>query len=115
MKSRFSKYNDGMLYVCEVKKNEIGFGMVKNTREESDLKRILKLAYEEKTKRDEDMQFAENKGRTLSLKVKTRLREEVDSTQKVLIENTLYSVIHIDHDKSNREMYLYLEEERKLI
>ena len=50
MKSRFSKYNDGMLYVCEVKKNEIGFGMVKNTREESDLKRILKLAYEEKTK-----------------------------------------------------------------
>lgn len=113
MKSKFSKYNDGMLYVCESKKKEIDFGATKNARSEEDLVKILKLAYEEKTRRDEDLQFAESQGRSLSLKVKTRLRD-IDSMHKILIEGKLYSIIYIDKDRNNKEMYLYLEEERKI-
>ena len=114
IKNRFSKYNDGMLYVCEAKKKEIDFGAAKNTRKKEDLKKIVKLAYEERTKREEDLEFAENRDRSLSIKVKTRLQEQVKATHKVLIENVLYSIIYVDLDKPNKEMYLYLEEEREI-
>lgn len=114
MKSRFSRYNDGMLYVCEQRQQETDFAAVKNARTKNDLKRVLKLAYEERSKREEDLQFAESIGRSLSLKVKTRLNEKVDSTKKIIAGDKLYSIINIDHDKSNREMYLYLEEERTI-
>lgn len=114
MKSRFSKYNDGILYVCEAKKTEIDFGAMKNAKQKEDLRKVLKLAYEERTKRDEDLQFAESRNRALSIKVKTRLFEKVNATHKVMIKDVLYSVIYIDQDKANKEMYFYLEEERKI-
>ena len=114
MKSRFSKYNDGMLYVCEQRQQITDFAAVKNTRDVKDLNRILKLAYEEKSKRDEDIQFAESIGRSLSMKVKTRSNEKVDSMKKITIGDRLYSIINIDHDRAAKEMYLYLEEERTI-
>ena len=67
MKSRFSRYNDGMLYVCEQRQQDTDFSTVKNVRNMKDLNKILKLAYEEKSKRDEDIQFAESIGRSLSM------------------------------------------------
>lgn len=103
-----------MLYVCEQRQQDTDFGAVKNARTMDDLIRILKLAYEEKTKRDADIQFAESIGRSLSLKVKTRLQEEVDSTKKITVGDKLYSIINIDHDREAKEMYLYLEEERTI-
>ena len=63
--------------------------------------------------RPADKTLAEAQDRYLTLKVRTRLREEVNSTHKVLIENTLYSIIYIDPDRKAGDMYLYLEEERK--
>ena len=114
MKSRFSRYNDGMLYVCEQLQQDADFSAVKNVRSMKDLNKILKLAYEEKSKRDEDIQFAESIGRSLSMKVKTRASEKVDSTKKITIEDKLYSIINIDHDRTAKEMYLYLEEERTI-
>lgn len=114
MKSRFSRYNDGMLYVCEQRQQDTDFSAVKNARSMKDLNKILKLAYEEKSKRDEDIQFAESIGRSLSMKVKTRSNEKVDSTKKITIGDKLYSIINIDHDRTAKEMYLYLEEERTI-
>lgn len=114
MKSRFSRYNDGMLYVCEQRQQDTDFSAVKNARSMKDLNKILKLAYEEKSKRDEDIQFAESIGRSLSMKVKTRSHEKVDSTKKITIGDKLYSIINIDHDRTTKEMYLYLEEERTI-
>lgn len=115
MKSRFSRYNDGMLYVCEQRQQDTDFSAVKNARSMKDLNKILKLAYEEKSKRDEDIQFAESIGRSLSMKVKARSHEKVDSTKKITIGDKLYSIINIDHDRTAKEMYLYLEEERTII
>ena len=114
MKSRFSRYNDGMLYVCGQRQQDTDFSAVKNARSMKDLNKILKLAYEEKSKRDEDIQFAESIGRSLSMKVKTRSHEKVDSTKKITIGDKLYSIINIDHDRTTKEMYLYLEEERTI-
>lgn len=114
MKSRFPKYNDGMLKVCTQEQQAVDFAAPKNARSQKDLRMILKLAYEEKSKRDEDIEFAQSIGRSLSLKVKTRLHEKVDPSKKIMIEGKLYSILKIDHDRANREMYIYLEEERTI-
>ena len=114
MKSRFSTYNDGMLWICEPINSVSDFGAVRNTTTESGLRQLGKLAYKEMSKRDQDMDFAESEGRTLSLKVKCRLKQEATKMHLVRIEDTLYSIIHKDEDRAKQEMYLYLEEVRKL-
>lgn len=106
-------YNSGVLYVCEPSGEKSSFAAVKNQDRDEDLEKILKLNFDEKSRRERDMELAEAQDRYLTLKVRTRLREEVNSTHKVLIENTLYSIIYIDPDRKAGDMYLYLEEERK--
>lgn len=113
-KSRFSTYNDGMLYVCKNDAGKSDFGAVKNAKCVYDLDSCLKLAFCEMSKRDEDMDFAESQGRKLSLKIKTRLFQKVNKLNQIIICNVLYSIIKIDYDKSNGEMFIYLEEERRL-
>lgn len=114
MKSRFSTFNDGFLRICEPVNSVSDFGAVRNTTDEAGLNKLGKLAFKEMSKRDQDMDFAESHGRTLSLKVKCRLKAEVTKMHLVLIEKTLYSIIHMDEGRTHQEMYLYLEEVRKL-
>ena len=105
LKSRFSNYNDGIVYIVKKKQKSTDFNAAKNALSRDDLEEVVKLAYEEKSKRDEDIEFASSQGRTLSLKIKTR---------KAIAGDTLYSIIKLDHDRAKQEMYIYLEEERKL-
>ena len=100
LKSRFSNYNDGIVYIVRKKTKSTNFNAAKNALSRDDLEDVVKLAYEEKSKRDEDVEFASSQGRTLSLKIKTR-SYKVDPTLKAIAGDTLYSII-------------YLEEERKL-
>lgn len=113
MKSRFSAYNDGIVHICEAEERKNNFGAVKNTTARDELVDVIKLNYSECSKRDEDIEFASSQGHTLSVKLKTRSYKIVP-TQKAVIEDTLYSIIKIDHDRAKQEMYIYLEEERKL-
>lgn len=107
-KQAIPTYNDGYLYVCERQPGQ-DFA-VRNPRKKEDLQQILKLAYEEKSRRAQDVEYAESKDRSLSIKLKTRLRPEVKNTHMVLIGNILYSIINLDYDRANNEMYFYLEE-----
>ena len=113
-RSRFSTFNDGMLYVCTVTSDQTDFGAVKNVTKSSDLKKELKLAYKEMSKRDEDMDFAESQGHTLDLKVKCRYHGDISMQNQIIIGKTLYSVYKLDIDRYSQEMYLYMEEVRKL-
>ena len=113
-KTRFPVYTDGVLWVCDEHPDPGDFGAIRNARQQADLTRIVKLAYKQLSCRATDVSFAESIGRTLSLKVKTRLIESVTKTNVVTIGDTLYSIIHLDDDRAKREMYFYLEEVRKL-
>ena len=113
-RSRFSTFGDGVLWVCNPEEAASDFGAVKNTTKKEELKRIQKLNYEEMSKRDQDLDFAESQGRTLSLKVKCRLWPKVNKLHQILIGKVLYSIINLDEDRASQEMYLYLEEVRKL-
>ena len=83
MKSRFSTFNDGVLFICKPESDHSSFNAV-------------------------------SQGRNLTMKVKTRLHSQVTKFHQVLIEDVLYSIIDLDIDRDRSEMYLYLEEVRKL-
>lgn len=115
MKSRFSSYVNGVLHICNAKEKSSGFAAVKNKIAVDDLEIIEKLAYGEMSKRNEDIEFAESRGKKLSLKVKTRLRDYVTTNHYVVINKVLYNLWQIDYSTEKQEMYFYLEEERKLL
>ena len=107
---KMSNYNDGYIRVCKEIPQKTDFGAKKNIKTIDNLEFIVKLAYEECSKRQQDLEFAESSSRSLNLKVKTRYYKDIENNYKVIIENTLYDIIYIDEDKKNRELYFYLEE-----
>lgn len=105
-----SNFNDGYIRICKEIPQKTDFGAKKNIKTKDNLEFIVKLAYEECNKRQQDLEFAESSSRTLNLKVKTRHYKNIENNYKVIIENTLYDIIYIDEDRKNRELYFYLEE-----
>ena len=114
MRPKFSNYNDGVLFICAPETDHNDFNAVKNPTRETDLDKLWKLDYAEMSRREQDLQFAEGQGRTLTLKVKTRLLDPVNKLHQVLVGDMLYSIINADKDRQRQEMYLYLEEVRRI-
>lgn len=113
-RARFEKYNNGVLFICESITQPSSFSAQTNARSKTDIRKILKLDYEELSKRDEDLAFADSKGRTLTMKVRCRFHPVVSPELQALIGDVLYSILKTDHDASRENMYIYLVEERKL-
>lgn len=109
MKPQFNQYKDGFLSVYNEKPRKTNFNAAQNATSIEDLEFLVKLGYEEKTKRIQDLEFAQQNDFSLSLKVKTRLQNIVKNKQKVIISGYLYNIANVDYDKKNQEMYLYLE------
>ena len=115
MKQRIKRdLNDGWVYILKVpeKKNSFSAPIAPKSRE--DMEELACLAYKEMSKRDEDYSFAETLGKGLSMKVKTHIHSAVTKTCKCIILDVLYDIIKIDYNKVKDEMYLYLEEVRKI-
>lgn len=112
MPTKLSRFNDGVLSIYRDKGVKTDFSARKNVQTLDDMDFIVKLNYEESSKRQQDMEFAEQLGFSLSLKVKTRWVPQVTSKMKVAINGYLYDIRYMD--KSGREMYLYLEGVREL-
>lgn len=110
-------YLDGfaLVYRPKVEENKSYFGAKVNIKKINEMETLFKLAYSQCSKRLQDMEFAESSGRELTLKIKTRLVQGIKNTDKVIIDGTLYDIIYIDEDRINRELYLYLEENRTVI
>ena len=116
MKSRrMSCFNDGFIKVYQSNEKVTNFGAKVNVKSADDLTFIVKLAYEEQYRRQQDLEFAEASGRTLSFKVKTRYYKGLQTDYKVVIENAMYDIIDIDIDKFNQEMFIYLEYVKEVI
>ena len=113
MNNKFSRYNDGVVYIYRVKEKEEDFSSNVSMSSINDLDFIVKLDYEEASKRERDLEFAEQHGFSLSLKIKTRLYNHVDNKCKAIINNYLYDISHLD--KSKNEMWLYLEGEKPMV
>lgn len=111
---RFSRYNQGVLFIAQISTQETDFGAVTNATKMSDVTKLVKLDYEEMSKRERDINFAEASDHSLDLKVKTRYHASAKAHRQVLIGNMLYDIFQVDGSSVTREMFLYLEEVRTL-
>lgn len=106
-KTKFSRYNDGVVKIYREKSKRSNFAAKENVSVLDDMDFIAKLDYEESSKREQDMAFAEQNGFSLSLKIRTRYLASVDNKCKAVIGGYLYDVSYVD--KSRTEMWLYME------
>lgn len=107
MTVKLSKFNDGVVSIYQEIERKTDFSAKKNVSTLSDLKLLGKLDFEEMSKRNQDLEFAEQSGFSLSMKIKTRYIKEVTNKNKAVIDGYLYDIRYID--KTKLEMYLYLE------
>ena len=112
MKSKFKRYNDGVVHIYREKPRRTDFGAKLNVATVDDMDFIVKLDFEESSKREQDIEFAEQRGFSLSMKVRTRLFKTVDNKCKAVIDGYLYDIK--EADKSRDEMWLYLEGVREV-
>ena len=111
-KNRFSKYNDGVVLIYRDKERKTDFNAKRNTTTLEDMEFIAKLDYEEMSKREQDLDFAEKMDFSLSLKIKTRFVKAIDNKCKAVVDGYLYDISYLD--KSKTEMFLYMEQIRKV-
>lgn len=107
MKPKFSRYNDGVVSIYREKERRTNFAAKQNVSTLDDMDFIVKLDFEESTKREQDLDFAEQMGFSLTAKIRTRYVNGVDNKCKAVIDGYLYDVSYID--KSRTEMWLFLE------
>lgn len=98
---------DGIVQIFRQRDQKTDFGARRNVRGTDNLEFVLKLAFSEASKRQQDLEFAEQSGFQLSYKVRTRYVPSVEPKMKAVIDDTLYDISYVD--KSGREMFLYLE------
>lgn len=111
-KGKFSRYNDGVVLIYREKKKETTFAAKQNVSVLDDMDFVVRLDYEQCSKRQQDIEFAEQNGFSLSLKVKTRYIPSVKNKFKAVINNYLYDVSYVDDDR--KDMWIYLEGVRSL-
>lgn len=104
---QMNNYNDGVAKFYK-KLTE------KNVRSLDDLQYVSKLAFTEKTIRQEDVEFAMQQDKKLTMKIATPDDGNMDTSRCVVIDHVIYGIIHIDRDKKKRELYFYLQEIRKI-
>ena len=105
---------DGFLTVYRDENQLNNFGAKVNNRSLMGLELMLELAYAEMFKRAQDYELAVASNSDLTLKVKTHLVKGILSTDKVVIDNVMYSIVYLDEDRINKVMYFYLEEDGEL-
>lgn len=112
-KGKFNRYNDGIVSIYRDKPKNTDFNAKQNASALDDLEFVVKLNYEEASRREQDNEFALQMDFSLSLKVRTRLYAKVDNKCKAVIDGYLFAVQYVD--KTRDEMYLYLEGVRSLV
>lgn len=112
-KPKISKFNDGVVRIYREKGKRSNFGANENVSVLDDMDFVAKLDFEESSKREQDLEFANQNGFSLSLKIHTRYLKDVDNKCKAVIDNYLYDVQLVD--KTRTEMWLFLEGVRSLV
>lgn len=108
MKEETSSYNDGVAHFYQSINKTNEFGAKINSKKREDFKKMGSSFFQEETRRTQDYQFAEGMNHQLTLKISIPYKE-IAKDLKIVIDNYLYDLIHIDPDKRKRKTFLYLE------
>lgn len=112
MPTRLTAFSDGVVQICRLKDRKTEFGARRNATTADDLEPVVKLTFSLASKRQQDLEFAEQSGFQLALKIRTRKVPEVEAKMKAVIDGYLYDIAYVD--KVEREMFVYLESVRRL-
>lgn len=110
---RLPTYNSGVVGIYRVKSGDTtSFGAKINVDSIDDLSLLVKLNFAEISRRQQDFEFAEQLGFSLSYKIKTKFHAKVDTKCKAIINGYLYDIQYIDPTQT--ELYIYLEGVKQL-
>lgn len=113
MEPKFKRYNNGSLSLARDKGPTGTFSQKLNPKSLEDLDVYQQaMHFDRLSIRQEDVEFAEQQGISLSMKVRIRLVSGVKVGDRAIIDGHLYNVSHIDPDDT--DLYLYLEGVRQL-
>lgn len=112
MRKKKDCYNDGVAHFYREADRKTEFGAKQNVRRLENMTFIAKLDFCEQTRRQQDLEFAEQMGFSLSLKIRTRFVRGIDNRCKCVIGDVLYDISYMDATRT--ELYFYLEEVRRL-
>lgn len=108
-------FRDGYVsFVQPLGSNISSFGAKKNTRTENDVSSVVLLAYDRMTHRQQDLEFAYNVDKSLDMKIRCPYHPDVSTKLQAIIEDTLYDVYEVDPDINNMQMFVYMQENRRL-
>ena len=111
-KKELPTYPDGVLGIYKAKPRATDFNARRNVTGRKDLEFVGSVCFNTQSIREQDYEFAARESFKLSLKVKCQRFDLVTSEHLALVGDTLFDVSHID--KTPKEMFLYLEEVRKI-
>lgn len=113
MRQKNPTYNDGLVSIYRKKSENLTAN--RNITSLEELDQIITLAYGELSRRQQDIEFAEQNDFSLSMKIRTQrpaVKKGLDSSCYAVIGTTLYKIQYLD--TSIREYFLYLEKVREL-
>lgn len=112
---RIPAYRDGYVsFVRPLDTKVSTFGAPINTRFESDTEKVVVLAYDRMSSRQQDLDFAHLEDKKLDLKIRCPYQPAVNTKQQAIVEDILYDVYKVDADPNKMQMFIYLQENRKL-
>lgn len=111
-KKKFSKFNDGVAKIYREKDRRTNFSAKVNVSVLDDMDFVVRLDFQEMSKREQDLDFASQNDFTLSMKIKTRHFKDIDNKCKAVIDGYLYDIAYID--RTQTELFLYLEGIKKI-
>lgn len=110
MTKKTKRYNDGVVSIYREKAQTSSFKT--NVKSLSDMEFVVKLDFEELSKRQQDAEFADQNNFTLSRKIRTRRVNGIGVKCKAVIEGIVYDVSYVDTDRT--DAFIYLDEIRGL-
>lgn len=102
----FDTFNEGIAIFKKEKKSKIDLNSDKKKQEYDEMG---KIRFDVVSKRQQDTEFIESKGRTLSMKIKIPINPIVTKELTVFIKKDCFSIVETDEDKKKNRMFLYLE------
>ena len=111
-KKKFDCYNDGVVVIYREKERRNDFSAKVNVSVLEDMDFIVSLNFQEMSKREQDLEFANQNDFTLSIKIKTRYFKDIDNKCKAVIDGYLYDIAYIDRTRT--ELFFYLEGIKKI-
>lgn len=112
--AKIKVYNDGVAWICTQKEKERDFTAHSNPVTMEDIERKGKIFFAISSIRTEDMEFAERASKNLTIKIRIPICPIITKKNKVLIGNVLYDIFRIDIGVDKKEMFIFMEEVRKL-